>query len=150
MAAVKRIFQVLLAEDNKADIELVREAIRERGIECVLQVVSDGERVVTLLTELAASPATAPLDLLILDMHLPRRDGVYILEHLRSTVNFAQVPVIMMTGDESSAVQEIAVRHAGITYFRKPANLDAFLALGTVVERILTIDKVQAAGFALK
>ena len=85
MTAGTKPFEILLAEDSQEDAELVRLALKEHGVECILRVFRDGEEAITLLRSLDADPKDAALDLLIVDMKLPKRSGEDILECLRST-----------------------------------------------------------------
>src|SRR5579862_6098678 len=94
-------FKILLAEDNTSDVALVREALRTHEVDCVLHVIPDGAQVIHWLDTLDSDPDSAPLDLLLLDMHLPKFDGRDILKRLRSTERYAQTPVVVMTALDS-------------------------------------------------
>lgn len=129
-------FEVLVAEDNPVDVALVREALKEQSLDCNLHVLPDGARTIAFLDELDAR-ADQPLDLILLDMHLPKYDGEEILRRLRSTENYAQTPVIVMTASDSPYDQDTAERHAALHYFLKPSNLTEFLQLGQIIKDIL-------------
>lgn len=130
-------YEVLIAEDNSADVGLVREALKTHQVDCLLQVASDGEAAISLIRRLDADSRAPLLDLVIVDMHLPKRDGEEILTCLRSTERNAQVPVVIMTSSESPALEEAATKHAALSYFRKPSKLDDFLEIGFIAKRIL-------------
>jgi chemotaxis family two-component system response regulator Rcp1 len=70
------LMQIVLAEDNSADVMLVRLALENAGIHCELHILDDGEKAIAFIEELDASPQSRPVDLLLLDMHLPKREGV--------------------------------------------------------------------------
>lgn len=129
--------QILLAEDNAADVTLVREALKAHGVPCTLRVVKDGAEAIAYLELLDRDHRKTPLDLLLLDMHLPKHDGADILRALRSTERYAQTPVIVMTASESPNDQEAAEKHAALHYFRKPSTLAKFLTLGGIVKDVL-------------
>jgi len=137
MMAGTKPFEVLLAEDSPEDAELVRMALKEHGVECTLRLIRDGAEVITFLTSLDADPKNPALDLLIVDMNLPKRSGEDILKCLRSTENYAQTPVIVMSGLIAGAVEEKATRHAAVVYFQKPSILDGFMQLGSIVRKVL-------------
>src|SRR5579871_2537243 len=90
------IFEILLVEDNLADITLVREALKQQSIPCNLHVIQDGAKAIAFLKQPDDSQ-TPRLDLVLLDMHLPKCDGDEILHALRATVRNARTPVIVMT-----------------------------------------------------
>jgi CheY-like chemotaxis protein len=118
MVTETRPFEILLAEDSQADAELVREALREHHVNCSLRVISDGAQAIEFINRIDRDPQAPPLDLLLLDMRLPRYDGEEVLEHLRSTERYAQTPVIIMTGLSSSSVEEKAIRQSSTVYFK--------------------------------
>jgi len=133
---------ILLAEDNAADEALVREALHEHGVACTLHVVKDGEKAIAFIRDIDTRPGhndkTRPhLDLLLLDMHLPRYDGPEILHALRSTEHYAQKPVIVMTSSASPGLREATDGQGAMHYFRKPSSLDEFLLLGGIVKAVL-------------
>jgi CheY-like chemotaxis protein len=134
-------FEILLAEDNPADVGLVREALKEHDVACVLHVVGDGEQAITLLEGLDADSDELRLDLVLLDMHLPKHDGEDILKHLRSTERYAHTPVLVVTGSDSTLIEEKSVRDAALSYFRKPSTLEEFMQLGAVVRSLLAAGK---------
>src|SRR5205807_6631689 len=94
-------YNVLLAEDSAADITLVREALKEHQLDCTLHVIRDGAQAISFLDGLDRNPQEPSLDLVLLDMHLPKHDGAEILGRLRSTVHYSQTPVILMTASDS-------------------------------------------------
>jgi len=148
MATEARPYQILLAEDSAADVGIVRIALRDQGINHVLHVARDGEEAISFI-EKADNDRKAPgLDLLLLDMHLPKYNGEEILESLRSTERYAQVPVVVMTSSDSPADHARAQKHAALYYFRKPSCLDEFTQLGIIVRNILKEKKPLAVDTA--
>jgi CheY-like chemotaxis protein len=138
--------QILLAEDNPADVAIVREAFKEHGVSCGLHVVRDGAAAIGFIERLDEDRREPPLDLLLLDMHLPKRHGADILKRLRSTERYAQTPVIVMTGSTSTQDEEAANKNAALHYFRKPSNTAQFLELGAIVKDILAGRRLGSAG----
>jgi two-component system, chemotaxis family, response regulator Rcp1 len=140
-------FEIFLAEDNPADVVLVREALREHELDCTLHVTRDGEQAIAFLEGLDKNPQGHRLDLVLLDMHLPKRDGEEILKKLRSTERYAQTPVIIMTASELPDDRENAQKHAARHYFQKPTSLAEFLELGAIARSILTDGKHSPTQF---
>jgi len=129
--------QIVLAEDNPADVMLVRLALKEAEVHCELHVMDDGDKAFAFITALDADPQSAPIDLLLLDMHLPKRDGEEIVEWLRSTRHHAQTPVIFMTGSDAERDHDQAKKHAVLHYFRKPSDFAEFMELGVIIRNLL-------------
>jgi CheY-like chemotaxis protein len=126
--------QVLLAEDNAADVYLIREALREHQVSCELLVAPDGQEVLEILTRNA--PQVQQLKLIILDLNLPRHDGIEILERLRDT-GLQHVPVVVLTSSDSQRDRDLAIQLGAVRFLRKPSELEQFLNLGAVFKELL-------------
>jgi CheY-like chemotaxis protein len=141
-----RPYQILLAEDSDADVGIVRIALRDQNLNHVLHVARDGEEAIAFIQKVDADSKAPKLDLLLLDMHLPRYNGEQILQRLRSTERYAQTPVIVMTASAAPEDEDRAQKHAALFYFRKPSRLQEFIELGAIVREILktTATEVEA------
>jgi CheY-like chemotaxis protein len=128
---------ILLAEDNPADVQLVREALQDRSVACDLHVVRDGEQAIAFLDRLDANSKLNCPSLFLLDLHLPKRDGAEIMRRLRASERCGQTAVVVLTSSESPRDLESAERHAALHYFRKPSSLEQFLTLGDIVKGII-------------
>ncbi len=137
--------QIVLAEDNPGDVLLVRMALRDAGMNCDVTVVDDGEKAIDLIRRLDDDPNAAPVHLLLLDLHLPKRDGADVLQRLRSTQRNARTPVILMTGSDAPSDRQLAQQHPEVHYFRKSASFAEFMHLGAIVRGVL---KPEARGGA--
>jgi CheY-like chemotaxis protein len=128
---------ILLAEDNPADIGLVREALQAHDVHCDLRVISDGSKVIAFIDHLDSETKSPCPDLILLDLHLPHRDGREILSHLRASRRCARTPVIVLTSSEWSKDRESAEKNEAVHYFVKPTSLSKFMQLGLVVKEII-------------
>jgi len=126
--------QVLLAEDNPADVYLIREALRENGVTCKLQVAADGKEVLQILT--GEVPGVESLNLIILDLNLPRHDGIEILERL-GQMGLGHIPVVVLTSSDSPRDRQMAIQLGAARYLRKPSGLEQFLNLGAIFKELL-------------
>lgn len=134
---------ILLAEDNNADVYLVRISLRQHGIPNDLHVVKDGEEAIDFIK--AADQGGPVPGLVLLDLNLPKRTGQEILEHLRNSKRWAEVPVIVMSSSDSPSDRAKAAKLGVGDYFRKPSRLDEFMRLGDVVKRVLQESTAPAA-----
>ncbi len=129
--------RILLAEDNPADVYLIRRALDENNVPCLLQVAIDGSEALSLLRSEGEFKDAVRPNLILLDLNLPRHDGMEILQHVRQDRQLADVPVIVFTSSDSPADRRSAT-HLGVTRFiRKPSVLDDFMAVGAVIREIL-------------
>jgi CheY-like chemotaxis protein len=129
-------FQILLFEDNAADVFLVRTALEETGLPFKLEVCSDGEDALALIGRIEAGEASRP-DALLLDMNLPKYGGEEILERMRGGVRGSSILVIVLTSSDSPKDRERATALGVEHYFHKPADLDAYMRLGEIVRSAL-------------
>jgi|SRR5579871_2403872 len=130
------MLRILLAEDNPADVYLIREALKEHGVQCPISVASDGRRVLDLIAK-AEPLETEDLGLIILDLNLPLHDGIEILRQLRDSPVLANVPVVILTSSDSPRDRVAASELGAASYLRKPSNLEQFLKLGAVFKDLL-------------
>lgn len=139
---------ILLAEDNSADIELVREALEDRAIAYELRVVEDGELAMDFIKRIDLDSALRCPKLFLLDLHLPKRDGEEVLRCLRASERCGQTPVVILTSSDSPSDRETATRNAALHYFRKPSTLEQYMQLGDVVRNIIALNSAARTEFA--
>ena len=137
---------ILLAEDHPADVYLIRAALEEYGIDLPIQVAAEGEEVLRIISQQEAL-AGASLKLIILDLNLPRHDGIEILQRLRETKQLARIPVVVLTSSDSPRDRIVASELGAVRFLRKPSNLEQFLSLGAVFKELLGPGKAQSSGF---
>src|SRR5689334_15981202 len=138
--------EILLAEDNPADVYLIRRALREHGVEHPIRVSSDGKDALQIVAREGAYRERQPLDLVILDLNLPRHDGIEILERLRATEEFDRIPVVVLTSSDSPRDRQSATRLGATLYLRKPTSLEQFLGMGQLFKRLLERPAVKTQG----
>jgi CheY-like chemotaxis protein len=121
--------RLLLVEDNEADARLTREALREGADEVRLSVVGDGEQALAYLRGDQGYEAVGRPDLVLLDLNLPRKNGLEVLEEMRADAELAAIPVIVLTS--SAAAHDIVAcyRHGANAFVVKPLELDEFMDL---------------------
>jgi CheY-like chemotaxis protein len=128
--------RILLAEDNPADVYLIRVALEEHGIDLPLEVAADGKEVLQIIERESRAEST-DLSLIILDLNLPRHDGIEIMERLLETGRLAQVPVVVLTSSDSPRDKSLAGNLGAARFLRKPSNLEQFLSLGAAFKEVL-------------
>jgi chemotaxis family two-component system response regulator Rcp1 len=128
---------ILLAEDNKGDVMLVREALTAHHIENTLYVVKDGQEALDFVARMGEADSAPCPDLMLLDMNLPKVDGVAVLAAFREHKTCVATPVIIVSSSNNpgdrNRVAALGVSH----YFRKPPDFDEFMKLGEVVRDVL-------------
>jgi len=130
---------IWLVEDSPADVELVRYAFEQYGVEGRLEIFADGEAAIHRIDEIDRSSVDCdckPL-LAVLDVNLPRRTGLEVLERIRSSERIGEVPVIVFTSSESERDRAMSRELGAQEYLLKSLELDQFSIVGAVVKRLL-------------
>lgn len=131
-------FHILLVEDNQPDALVVRQALRMQGWDASIHEITDAEAACGYIGRIGRD-ADAPLpDIMIVDLSLPRGDGLEVVRAFRDRQECASTPVIVMTSSESPEAKSAAARLGNIRYFRKPLDLDSFLAIGALAREMLS------------
>jgi len=137
---------ILVAEDNPADVYLIQRALAEQGVNRTVQVSRDGRDAMQLVAREGPYANRDDLALIILDLNLPRHDGLEILERVRATAELADVPVVVLTSSDSPQDRLMASQLGATCYLRKPVSLEQFLSLGAVFKQLLDQVKEKATG----
>jgi len=125
--------QILLAEDNPSDAELIMDALREAGLINQVQWVKDGEEALEVLFGHgdASAPTTAAdsrrLRLVLLDLRIPKVDGFEVLRALRADARTRTLPVVVLTSSHDE-IDIVRAYDLGInSYLVKPVESEAFI-----------------------
>jgi CheY-like chemotaxis protein len=110
------VLHVLLVEDDADHVFLVRRALADvPGIEVTIEVADNGEQATERLARSRFGPGRRP-QLVLLDLKMPRMDGLEVLRRIRSDAAAADLPVVVLTSSERPEDREAAVA-AGATWF---------------------------------
>jgi len=123
--------RVLVIEDSKADVFLIREALYSAGVRAEIDVVHDGQAALRFLDE-EARPA-----LVVLDLNLPKYGGREVLRHIRANMRTKDLPVLVVTSSALSQDREELTALGFDGYFQKPSDYAEFLKLGPLVKGLL-------------
>jgi CheY-like chemotaxis protein len=130
-------FRILLVDDSKPDALLVREALKQDGLDFELQVLDDGEKAIAFMDDLDRDESCSIPHLVLLDLNLPKRSGDQVLERMRQSLRGAGTPVVIVTSSDSPQDKAQAARLGATRYFQKPSRLEDFMKLGPMVRELL-------------
>ncbi|WP_341226153.1 response regulator [uncultured Arcticibacterium sp.] len=121
---MKKLPLILIAEDDEDDQMLMKSAFKDNKVECQLEFVPDGEK----LMEYLEASETIP-SLILLDLNMPKVDGKAVLKIIKDSEVYRHIPTMIIS--TSSAVAEVKnVYNLGAAaYLVKPANYDDLLKL---------------------
>jgi CheY-like chemotaxis protein len=131
---VSKSVEILLVEDNPADVRLVQEALKESRLRNALHVTHDGEEAIEFLRRVGAFVDAPQPDLVLLDLNLPKKNGREVLAEIKGDAELKHIPVVVLTTSSSDRdVLESYDLHANC-YVRKPVQFQAFIEVVQSIE----------------
>jgi len=122
----KRI-EILLVEDNPGDIRLASEALSESKLKNNLNVVMDGVEALQYLRHEGKYTDSPTPDIILLDLNLPKKDGVEVLQEIKSDDQLKHIPVLILTSSKADEdVYKTFNLHANC-YISKPLDMFQFM-----------------------
>lgn len=119
---------VLIIEDNPADVRWVTEVFREAGLRHCLSVAPNGEEALQFLRCQGAYVAAGKPDLILLDLNVPRRNGLEVLKEISTDTRLRDIPLVVLT---SSSVElphlESLFQIPASRYLLKPLDWSRYL-----------------------
>jgi CheY-like chemotaxis protein len=126
-AAGARAVDVLLVEDDAGDVLMTREAFEERHVGDRLHVVGDGVLAMQFLRRTHRFSGAPRPALILLDLNLPRRNGLEVLAELKSDRELHSIPVVVLTSSQSEQdITQSYALHAN-AFVTKPLEFERFL-----------------------
>jgi CheY-like chemotaxis protein len=138
---------ILLVEDNAADVRLTEEVLTESKVHNNLMVANDGVEALNCLRQQGRFKGSPRPDLILLDLNLPVKDGREVLAEIKSDSSLKRIPVVVLT--TSKAEEDILKTynlHANC-YITKPVDLEQFVNVVRYIEDFwLAIVKLPGNG----
>lgn len=125
---------ILLVEDNEGDIVLTREALTTGKIKNRISVVRDGEEALHFLHREGKFMTAEKPDLILLDINLPKIDGIEVLTEIKEDDDLKSIPVVILTTSSSEKDVSAAYKNHANCYITKPVDLEKFLQIVTAIE----------------
>jgi CheY-like chemotaxis protein len=121
--------KIFLIEDDGDDIELLKEAFEMNNIDCHIQVVTEGDKVIPVLSDRGVKP-----DVIVMDLNLPKLHGREILALIKASVSLSSIPVVVLTTSSLQDDINFAYSMGAKQYITKPNTIDGFnSAVHTIV-----------------
>jgi two-component system, chemotaxis family, response regulator Rcp1 len=125
---------ILLVEDNRADIRLIQEVLKESAIPCEVMIVRDGMEAMAYLRQTDPYQGSIRPDLILLDLNLPRKDGREVLAELKSDPILSYIPVVVLTTSRNEEdILKSYELHVNC-YISKSRNLSQLFAIVRSIE----------------
>ncbi len=131
----ERTANILLVEDNSGDIILIKEALLEASFPHELHIATKGEEALDFLYRRPPFEDAPKPDIILLDLNLPGKNGLDVLQDIKNNNELRTIPVIMLTTSSSeSDIQSSYSLHANC-FITKPIDFDDFNEIVKVIER---------------
>jgi CheY-like chemotaxis protein len=124
-----RPFEILLVEDSPADARLAYDALLEGNIPKRINIVTDGAQAIDFVRRRGEYRDAPRPDLILLDLNLPKRDGLEVLRAIKGDPNLRSITVIVLTTSQLPDDVRMAYDLSANCYIVKPVDLDQFYAV---------------------
>lgn len=127
--------EILLVEDNPADVRLTREAFKEGRIKSRLTVARDGVEALDYLQNRGPFANSTRPDMILLDLNLPKKNGRQVLAEIKRDEHLCAIPVVILSTSQSDEdISSSYDLHANC-YISKPVDLDHFVSVVHSIEK---------------
>jgi two-component system, response regulator len=123
--------EILLVEDDDHDLELTLHALRSESMANRIQVARDGEEALKILFEGKTSgerPIYESMRLVLLDLKLPKVNGIEVLRQIKADPQLRQIPVVILTSSREDRDLVESYKLGVNSYVQKPVAFDEFRA----------------------
>ena len=125
---------ILLVEDNPADIRLTQEALKENKLKVNLHLAYDGVEAIEFLRKQNKYADKPTPDLVILDLNMPRKDGREVLKEMKEDPELKTIPVVVLTISKAEEDICLIYKYHANCYIRKPLDLTKFIEVVKAIE----------------
>ncbi|ODN42188.1 response regulator [Piscirickettsia litoralis] len=120
---------ILLAEDDLADQNLIKLACAKSKGQHELHIVEDGEQALQYLRRQGSFSQVQTPDLIILDINMPKLSGLEVLDQLAQEPKLKQIPIIILTTSDLEQDQNHSYTEGAKSFITKPASFDEYITL---------------------
>ncbi len=134
--------EIMLIEDSLPQARLTMGALRSSPVKHRLTLFRDGLEAVEFLNHKNKFAQSPRPDLILLDLRLPKLDGIEVLAEIRRNESLEQVPVVVMSASDDEQDRRQCEAYNVQSFITKPVNLEKFLALVVELRRFWRADVI--------
>ncbi|WP_236574175.1 response regulator [Hydrogenophaga sp. PBL-H3] len=123
---------ILLVEDNPMDLDLTLRAFNKKKLSNTIQIARDGEEALAYFARWEAGE-TMPA-VILLDINLPKVNGLEVLQRLKSHPVFRRIPVVVLTSSRENSDLKTAYDLGVNSYIEKPVSFNKFIEVAEHIE----------------
>src|SRR3954465_2989938 len=129
--------RILIVDDEAVNIDLLRRLLQRAGFSRI-ESTSDAREVADLYVKFRP-------DLILLDLHMPHRDGLAVMDELNQIAEASYLPILMLTGDDTQEAKREALSRGAKDFLNKPFHSDeVLLRIGTLLETRFLYLQIQS------
>jgi len=128
------VIEILLVEDNPGDVRLLENALKESSLAYHLHAVTDSDQAFALLRNSDPFADVPRPDVILLDLNLPGKNGLEVLEEIKADEELKNIPIIVLTSSERDLDVLVAYRKQASAYLVKPSELSEFAEIIHAIE----------------
>lgn len=132
MNAMATVPPILLVEDNPMDLDLTLRAFSKKKFSNEIQIARDGEEALAFFPRWEAGEATPAV--ILLDINLPKVNGLEVLRQLKTHERFRRIPVVVLTSSREDRDLQTAYDLGVNSYIEKPVNFGKFMEVVDHIE----------------
>jgi len=132
----QRSVEILIVDDNEADVFLTSTALQDAKITNTINVVPNGEEALAYLRHEGKYADAARPDIIFLDLNLPMMNGHEVLAVIKADPNLRAIPVIVMSGSQAESDIARAYDEQVAAYVVKPASYEEYCAASRAVKEL--------------
>ena len=123
---------ILLVEDNPMDLDLTLRAFNKKKFSNTIQIARDGEEALAFFARWEAGEALPAV--ILLDINLPKVNGLEVLQKLKEHPVFRRIPVVVLTSSRESSDLKTAYDLGVNSYIEKPVSFNKFIEVAEHIE----------------
>lgn len=125
----KEEFNILLVEDNAGDVKLTTKGFEKSDLPCQITVAHDGEEAMVYLQAHGHSDTPPLPDLVLVDLNLPKIDGIALMKEIREDDRLTHLPLIAFTSSRSKTDVLKCYRGLANAYVQKPVDIGELVTI---------------------
>lgn len=125
--------RILIIENDPVDVELAQEFFKDLQAPIEVYAVDNGEEGVKYLKKQGEYQDALTPDVVLLDLHMPVKDGYETLEEIRDDVSLSSVPVVVLTGSEDDASAQRLYDLGASCFITKPIAYDQWMVVQSLI-----------------
>ena len=135
MQEIPKKFDILLVEDNPGDVRLTQEILKDSTLISTIHVVYDGEEAMNYLLKKAPYEHATYPHLILLDLNLPKKNGLEVLAELKTNANLRHIPVVVLTSSDAEHDITKSYKLLCNAYIKKPVDFEQYHYVVKYIEK---------------